>query len=135
MNYTSTCLRELQVYGKRVVESHACCKVEVLVRGAAPVPLRCPAVNCGTQHPRRDVLEATVQADPGLRSQASRVGGATASLGEELLSRGPCYECGQNSRGIATTRRHSMLFPWMTWGNVPKPRKKRSRSWQAHTRA
>ncbi|CAN0575795.1 unnamed protein product, partial [Laminaria digitata] len=53
---------------------HARCVVEALARGAAPAPLRCPAVDCGALHPRRDALEAAVQADPGLRNRAARMG-------------------------------------------------------------
>ena len=57
---------------------HARCVVEDLARGVAPAPLRCPAVSCGAQHPTRDALEAAVQADPGLRNRAARLGGGTA---------------------------------------------------------
>ena len=66
---------------------HARCVVEDLARGAAPAPLHCPALNCGAHHPRRDALEATVQADPGLRNRASRMGGGTKG-DEDLHSRG-----------------------------------------------
>ena len=44
---------------------HARRVVEALARGAAPALLRCLAVNCEPQHPRRDALEAAVQAAIG----------------------------------------------------------------------
>ncbi|CAN0472312.1 unnamed protein product, partial [Laminaria digitata] len=65
---------------------HARCVVEALARGAAPAPLRCPAVDCGALHPRRDALEAAVQADPGLRNRAARMRGGTID-DEDLRSR------------------------------------------------
>ena len=80
---------------------HARCVVVALARGAAPAPLRCPAVNCGVQHPRHDALEAAVQADPGLRNRAGRMGGGT--IGDEnLRSRGLWYGWDQNSLGIGS---------------------------------
>ena len=51
---------------------HARWVVETLARGVAPAPLCRPAVSCIAQHPRRDALEAAVQADPGLRNRAER---------------------------------------------------------------
>ena len=69
------------------------------VRGAAPAPLRCPAVNCGAQRPRRDALEAAVQADPGLRNQAGKMGGGIID-DEDLRNRGLWYGWDQNSLGI-----------------------------------
>ena len=78
---------------------HALCVVEALARGAAPAPLRCPAANCGAQHPRRDALQAAVQADPGLRNRAQRMGGGTKG-DEDLRSRGLWYGWDQNSLGI-----------------------------------
>ena len=62
---------------------HAPCVVETLARGAAPAFLRYPTVNGGAQHPRRDALEAAVQADPCLRNRAGRMGGG--GIGEEDL--------------------------------------------------
>ena len=50
-------------------------------------------------HPRRDALEAEVQADPGLRNQTGRMGGATIG-DEDLRSRGLRYGWDQNSLGI-----------------------------------
>ncbi|CAN0556113.1 unnamed protein product, partial [Laminaria digitata] len=73
--------------------------VQALARGAAPAPLRCPAVDCGALHPRRDALEAAVQADPGLRNRAARMGGGTIG-DEDLRSRGLWYGWDQNSLGI-----------------------------------
>ena len=78
---------------------HARCVVEALARSAAPESLRCPTVNCRAQHPIRDALEAAVQADPGLRSRARRMGGGTIG-DEDLRSRGPWYGWDQNSLGI-----------------------------------
>ena len=78
---------------------HARYVVETLARVAAPGPLRCPAVNCGAQHPRRDALEAAVQADPGLRNRAARMGGGTAS-DEDLRNQGLWYGRDQNSLGV-----------------------------------
>ena len=57
---------------------HARCAVEALAKGVKPAPLRCPAVRCRAQHARRDAFEAAVQADPGLRNRAARLGGGTA---------------------------------------------------------
>ena len=45
---------------------HARCVVETLEKVAAPVLLRCPAVNYKDQNSRRDALESGVQADPCL---------------------------------------------------------------------
>ena len=66
---------------------NARCVVEALARGVTPTPLRCPAVSCRAQHPRRDALEAAVPADPGHRNRAARTGGGTAG-DAELRSRG-----------------------------------------------
>ena len=66
---------------------HARCVVEALARIAAPAPLRCPTINYGAQHPRWNSLEAAVQADPGRRSRARRMGGGTIG-NEDLRSRG-----------------------------------------------
>ena len=72
----------------------------VVVRHARSMtPLRCPAANCGAQHPRRDTLEAAVQADPGLRNRAGRIGGGTIG-DEDLRSRGFWYGWDQDSLGI-----------------------------------
>ena len=54
---------------------HARCVVEALTRSTAPAPLRCPTINCEAQHPRRDAPEVSVQADPGRRNGARRMGG------------------------------------------------------------
>ena len=78
---------------------HARCVVDALARGAAPAPLRCPAADCRVLHPRRDALEAAVQADPGLRDRAARMGGGTIG-DEDLRSRGLWYGWDQNSLGI-----------------------------------
>ena len=78
---------------------HARCVVETLARSVAPASLRCPTVNCGVQHPRRDALEAAVQADPGLRNQAGRMRGGTIG-DEDLSSRGVWYGWDHNSLGI-----------------------------------
>ena len=78
---------------------HARCVVEALARGASPATLRCPAVNCGAQHSRRDTQEAAVQADPGLRNRAGKIGGGTTG-DEDLRSRGVWYGWDQNSLGI-----------------------------------
>ena len=78
---------------------HARYVVEVLARGAAPAPLRRPAFNCGAQNPRRDALEAAVQADPGLRNRAGRMGGGTIG-DDDLRSRGLWYGWDENSLGI-----------------------------------
>ena len=43
---------------------HICCVVEALARGAAPIHY--PSFKCEAQYPRRDALEAEVQADLGL---------------------------------------------------------------------
>ena len=48
---------------------HARGVVKTLARGAAPAHPRRLTVNCGAQHPRRDALEAAVQADPDLRNR------------------------------------------------------------------
>ena len=69
---------------------HARCLVEVLARGTGSGPLRCLAIDCGALYPRRDALEAAVQADPGLRNQAARVGGGPIG-DEDLLSQGRWY--------------------------------------------
>ena len=53
---------------------HVRCAVEAVARSAVPAHLRCLAVNGGAQHPRRDALEAVVQADPG-SSQLGRADG------------------------------------------------------------
>ena len=78
---------------------HARCVVEALARGVAPVPLRCPAVSCRAQHPRRDALDAAVQADPGFRNRAARMGGGTAG-DADLLSQGLWYGWEQNSLDV-----------------------------------
>ena len=75
------------------------CVVEVLARGVAPAPLRYPAVSCRAQHLRRDALEAAVQADPGLRNRAARMGGETAG-DADLRSRGLWYGWDHNSLGV-----------------------------------
>ena len=77
---------------------HARCVVEAPASSAAPAPLRCPTVNCGAQHPRRDALAAAAQADSGLRNRARRTGGGTIS-DEDLCSRGLWYGWDQNSLG------------------------------------
>ena len=64
-----------------------------------PAPLRCPAVSCRAQHPRRDALEAAVQADPGLRNWATRMGGGTAG-DADLRTQGIWYGWDQNSLGV-----------------------------------
>ena len=69
---------------------HARCVVEALTTGVAPAPLRCPAVTCRAQHPRRDALEAAVQTDPGLRNRAAHNRGGTAG-DADLRSRGLWY--------------------------------------------
>ena len=69
--------------GQRRHVLHARYVVEALARGTAPALLRCPAVSCGSQHPRWDPLEAAVQADPGLRNWAGRMGEGT--IGDEDL--------------------------------------------------
>ena len=75
------------------------CVVEALARSAAPAPLRCPTVNGEAEHPRREVLEAAVQVDPGLRNRARRMGRGTIG-DEDLRSRGLWYRWNQNSLGI-----------------------------------
>ena len=73
--------------------------VEALARGAASAPLRCPAANCGAQHPRRDALEAAFQANPGLRNWAGRMGGGTI-VDEDLRNGVFWYGWDHNSLGI-----------------------------------
>ena len=73
--------------GQRRHVLYARCVVEALARSVAPAPLRFPTVNCGAQHPRRDGLEEAVQAYPGLRNRASRIGGGITG-DEDLRSRG-----------------------------------------------
>ena len=109
---------------------HARCVVEALARGVAPA-LRCPAISCRAQHPRRDALEAAVQADPGLRKP------------------GPAH-----GRGGRRRRRPKQPGAWYGWDHnslgVRSPLdavssddlqqhfatgKKYSHSWQEHTRA
>ena len=80
---------------------HARCVVEALARGGAPAPLSCPAVSCRSQHPRRDVLEAAVQADPGLRKLAARIRGGAAG---DVDLRGLWNGVDQNSRSEAPPR-------------------------------
>ena len=77
---------------------HACCVVETLARSKEPTQLRCPTVNCGAQHPRRDALESAVQADPGLRHWGGWIGQRTVG-DEDLRSRGLRYGWDQNSLG------------------------------------
>ena len=77
---------------------HARCVVGALARSAAPAPLHCPIVNCVAQHTRWDALKAAVQADPGLRNRAGRMGGGTID-DEDLQSRGLWYEWDQNNLG------------------------------------
>ena len=57
---------------------HARCVVEALARGVTPAPLRDPAVSCRAKNPRRDALEAAVQADAGLCNRAARMAGGNA---------------------------------------------------------
>ena len=76
---------------------HARYVVEALGRSMSPAPLRCPAVRCRAQHPRRDALEAALQADAGLRNRAARMGGGTAG---EVGLRGLWYGWNQNSLGV-----------------------------------
>ena len=71
--------------GQRRHALHAHCVVEAFASNAAPAPLRCLAVNCGAQHPRRDVLEAAVHADLGLCNRARLMGGEI--MGDENLCR------------------------------------------------
>ena len=77
---------------------HARCVAEALARGTAPAPLCCPAVNCGARHPRRDALEAAVQAGPGLRDRTVRMGGGGIGS-EDIRSRGLWYGWDQTSLG------------------------------------
>ena len=75
---------------------HTCCVVETLARGVAPAPFRYPAVNCGTQRPRQDALEAAVQADQRLRNRVAWMRGG--GIGdEELRTRGLRYGWDSNS--------------------------------------
>ena len=78
---------------------HARCVVESLARGVTPAPLRCPAVSCRAQHPRRDALEAAVQADPGLRNRAARMEVETAG-DADLRSQGLWHGWDQTSLGV-----------------------------------
>ena len=93
--------------GQRRHVYHARCVIEALARSVAPAPLRCPTINCGAQHPRRDALGAAFQADLGLRNRARRM--VFGTIGDDdLRSRGLWYGWDQNSLGIgyrAATRR------------------------------
>lgn len=62
-----------------------------------PTPL--PRSQLRDQHPRRNALEATVQADPGLRIRAARVGGGT-TRDADLRSWGLWYGWDQNSLDV-----------------------------------
>lgn len=56
---------------------HAQCAVEGLARVAAPPPLSFWKDGCRTWYSQREALEAAVQADAGLCSQAARMGGGS----------------------------------------------------------
>ena len=66
-------------------------------RGSAP--LRCPQVRYGAQPPRSDALESAIQADPGLRNRAARMGGR-ATLDADLRSAELWYGWNQNSLDV-----------------------------------
>ena len=57
--------------GHRVVQppcghpTHARCVVTNLERGGERSLFQCQAAGCGAQHPRQQILDAAVQADPG----------------------------------------------------------------------
>ena len=91
---------------------HARFSVEALARGVAPAPLSCPAVRA--QRPRRDALKPAVEADPGLRNRAARMGGGTAG-DADLRSRGRWYGRDQNSLGVG---HHLTPFHSMTYSNA-----------------
>ena len=82
-----------------VLVLHARCVVEALASGVAPASLRCPVVNCGAQHPRRDALEAAGKADSSLRDRAARMPRGTTG-DEDLRSWGISYGWDQNSQGV-----------------------------------
>ena len=105
--------------------------VEALARSAAPAPLRCPTVNGEAEHPRREVLEAAVQVDPGLRNRARRMQGETIG-DEDLRSRGLGYGWDQNSLGIGPPLCAVSLEDL---GQRFVAGKKIQPQWQAHMRA
>ena len=86
---------------------HARDVVETLAGGAASAPLYCPAVNYGTQHPRRDALETAFQTDPGLHGGVARVIREIAGeVGPRSL--GLCMD---GTRTTWVYRHHSMVSP------------------------
>ena len=92
---------------------HARCVVEVLVRGAVLVPLRCPAAGGRFQRWRRGALEAMVQANPGLRSPATRMAGWVGEEGESEETQ-ICAEGSFSTGGARKSWRsdyRSMPFP------------------------
>ena len=91
-------------YGSHVDKRVMCSMLGVLgifAKGAAPEPLCCPVVNCGTQNPRRGALEEAVQLDPDLCNRASRRGGR-ATGDADLRSRGRWYEGDENSLRVGS---------------------------------
>ena len=79
---------------------HARCVVSAVRRGGAQAPLLCGARGCTVRHGRREALEAAVQADPGLRVTAARLGGRPYDR-EEGHRDGLYYPWDQNTLGIA----------------------------------
>ena len=80
-------------------------------------------------------MEAAVQADPGPRDGAARMGEGTAGDEENLRSRVFSVRVGQEQPGYMS--HHSMPFPWMTWGSVSQTGKESAAAQlaSAHTRA
>ena len=110
---------------------HVRCEFETLARSQAPAPLHCPTANCGDQHPRRDALEAVVQAAPGLRNRARWMEGGDIG-DDDPSSRGLWYRWDQNRLGIRLPRdARSLEDLRQRFGNG----KKYNHSWQAHMRA
>lgn len=62
--------------------------------------LLCAARDCAVYHGRREALEATVQADSGLRATAVGLGGIPDD-GEDGRLNGLCYPWDQGTLGIA----------------------------------
>ena len=102
--------------------------VEALARSVAPTPLRCPTGNCRAQYPTRDALEAAVQAGPGLRNRARRIGEGTIG-DEDLRSRGGWYVWDSVVIGPPLD-----VVSLDDLGQHFATRKKYSLSWQSHNK-
>ena len=79
---------------------HARCVANAVRRGGAQAPLLCRARGCTVCNGGREVLEAAVQADPGLRVTAAGLRGRHDD-GEEERRDGLYHPWDRNTLGIA----------------------------------